>query len=156
MMQQWTTHSPEETMYFSKCLADYLKPGDCLTLSGDLGAGKTVFTKGLAKGLGIDEMVNSPTFTIVKEYHSGRIALYHMDVYRISDEEDIGLEDYFEQDGVTVIEWAENIPSWLPDDVLSIAVKRVNEQERTITCTAGGTRSERIYEEISKDERISH
>lgn len=155
-MHQWTTHSPEETMNFSEQMAVYLQPGDVLTLSGDLGAGKTIFTKGLAKGLGIREMVNSPTFTIVKEYHSGRLPLYHMDVYRISDDEDIGLEDYFEQDGVTVIEWAENIPSWLPDDVLSVVIERVNDHERIITCTANGSRSERINEEISKHERTSH
>ncbi|MDN3955795.1 tRNA (adenosine(37)-N6)-threonylcarbamoyltransferase complex ATPase subunit type 1 TsaE [Sporolactobacillus laevolacticus] len=155
-MHQWTTHSPEETMSFSEQMAVYLQPGDVLTLSGDLGAGKTIFTKGLAKGLGIREMVNSPTFTIVKEYHSGRLPLYHMDVYRISDDEDIGLEDYFEQDGVTVVEWAENIPSWLPDDVLSVVIERVNDHERIITCTANGSRSERINEEISKHERTSH
>lgn len=155
-MHQWTTHSPEETMNFSEQMAVYLQPGDVLTLSGDLGAGKTIFTKGLAKGLGIREMVNSPTFTIVKEYHSGRLPLYHMDVYRISDDEDIGLEDYFEQDGVTVVEWAENIPSWLPDDVLSVVIERVNDHERIITCTANGSRSERINEEISKHERTSH
>jgi tRNA threonylcarbamoyladenosine biosynthesis protein TsaE len=155
-MHHWTTHSPEETMNFSEQMAVYLQPGDVLTLSGDLGAGKTIFTKGLAKGLGIREMVNSPTFTIVKEYHSGRLPLYHMDVYRISDDEDIGLEDYFEQDGVTVIEWAENIPSWLPDDVLSVVIERVNDHERIITCTANGSRSERINEEISKHERTSH
>lgn len=155
-MHQWITHSPEETMNFSEQMAVYLQPGDVLTLSGDLGAGKTIFTKGLAKGLGIREMVNSPTFTIVKEYHSGRLPLYHMDVYRISDDEDIGLEDYFEQDGVTVVEWAENIPSWLPDDVLSVVIERVNDHERIITCTANGSRSERINEEISKHERTSH
>ncbi|MCO7128007.1 tRNA (adenosine(37)-N6)-threonylcarbamoyltransferase complex ATPase subunit type 1 TsaE [Sporolactobacillus shoreicorticis] len=154
-MHQWITHAPEETMHFSERLAVFLKPGDVLTLSGDLGAGKTVFTKGLAKGLGIQEMVNSPTFTIVKEYQSGRLPLYHMDVYRISDEEDIGLEDYFDQDGVTVIEWAENIPSWLPDDRLSITIERVNERERTITCKASGSRSKHINEEISNDERAS-
>jgi tRNA threonylcarbamoyladenosine biosynthesis protein TsaE len=154
-MHQWTTSSPEETMHFSERMAAYLQPGDVLTLSGDLGAGKTIFTKGLAKGLGIHEMVNSPTFTIVKEYHSGRLPLYHMDVYRISDEEDIGIEDYFEQDGVTVIEWAENIPSWLPDDVLSVVIERAGEHERTITCKANGDRSERINEEISNDERAS-
>lgn len=154
-MHQWTTSSPEETMHFSERMAAYLQPGDVLTLSGDLGAGKTIFTKGLAKGLGIREMVNSPTFTIVKEYHSGRLPLYHMDVYRISDEEDIGIEDYFEQDGVTVIEWAENIPSWLPDDVLSVVIERAGEHERTITCKASGDRSERINEEISNDERAS-
>ncbi|MCL1632867.1 tRNA (adenosine(37)-N6)-threonylcarbamoyltransferase complex ATPase subunit type 1 TsaE [Sporolactobacillus sp. CPB3-1] len=152
-MHQWITHSPGETIKFSTHLADYLQPGDVLTLSGDLGAGKTVFAKGLARGLGVREMVNSPTFTIVKEYRSGRMPLYHMDVYRISDEEDIGLEDYFDQGGVTVIEWAENIPSWLPDDLLSFIINRKSESERVITCRASGRRSKHIYEEIVNDER---
>jgi ATPase, YjeE family len=151
-MEQWIVHSPEETMALSEKLAGFLEPCDVLTLSGDLGAGKTVFTKGLAKGLGIREMVNSPTFTIIKEYRSGRLPLYHMDVYRISDEEDIGLEDYFDQDGVTVIEWAENIPSWLPPDYLNVAIRRVDEQSRKITFDAHGARSERLYREIMQDE----
>lgn len=87
-------------------LATLLKAGD-VPLEGDLGAGKTTFTKSLAKGLGIERNVNSPTFTIIKEYKSGRLPLYHMDVYRLGDEfEDLGFDEYFEGDGVTVVEWA--------------------------------------------------
>ncbi|WP_100489454.1 tRNA (adenosine(37)-N6)-threonylcarbamoyltransferase complex ATPase subunit type 1 TsaE [Sporolactobacillus pectinivorans] len=151
-MHQWIFHSPEETMAFSEKVAGYLMPDDVLTLSGDLGAGKTIFTKGLARGLDINEIVSSPTFTIVKEYRSGRLPLFHMDVYRISDEEDIGLEDYFEKGGVTVIEWAENIPSWIPDDCLNVEIARIDEHSRNITLSASGKRSESLYGEIVKDE----
>lgn len=151
-MEHRIVHSPEETMALAGKLAGLLKPDDVLTLSGDLGAGKTVFTKGLAKGLGIREMVSSPTFTIIKEYSSGRLPLYHMDVYRISDEEDIGLEDYFDQGGVAVIEWAENIPSWLPPDYLNVTISRVDEQTRKIIFNAHGRRSEQLCREITKDE----
>lgn len=149
---QWICHSPEETMALSERIAGYLQSGDVLTLSGDLGAGKTVFTKGLAKGLGISERVSSPTFTIVKEYMGGRVPLYHMDVYRINDDEDIGLEDYFDRGGVTVIEWAENIQSWLPKDYLSIAIKRIDDHNRKLTLMAHGRRAESLYREISENE----
>ncbi|RYM05225.1 tRNA (adenosine(37)-N6)-threonylcarbamoyltransferase complex ATPase subunit type 1 TsaE [Sporolactobacillus sp. THM7-7] len=137
-------------MTFSGKLSASLEPGDVLTLSGDLGMGKTVFTKGLAKGLGIEEMISSPTFTIVKEYFSGRMPLYHMDVYRITDEEDIGLEDYFDREGLTVIEWAEKIPSWLPEDYLNIKMERINDQNRRITLIPHGSRYERLCREIGK------
>ncbi|MFT8319247.1 MAG: tRNA (adenosine(37)-N6)-threonylcarbamoyltransferase complex ATPase subunit type 1 TsaE [Sporolactobacillus sp.] len=148
----WALHSPEETMAFAEKIADLLKPGMVLTLSGDLGAGKTIFTKGLAKGLGISEMVNSPTFTIIKEYRSGRLPLFHMDVYRITDDEDIGIEDYLAQDGVTVIEWAENIPSWLPEDYLSIRLVRSGDMDRELSLSAKGKEAERLCREIEKHE----
>ncbi|RYL87875.1 tRNA (adenosine(37)-N6)-threonylcarbamoyltransferase complex ATPase subunit type 1 TsaE [Sporolactobacillus sp. THM7-4] len=148
MMYTRNSHSPEETMAFAEKLSAYLQPGDVMTLSGDLGAGKTVFTKGLAKGLGVGGMVSSPTFTIVKEYTAGRLPLYHMDVYRISDEEDIGLEDYFDQDGVVVIEWAENIPSWLPEDFLNIVIERLSDHDRKLTIIPHGLRYERLCGEI--------
>lgn len=93
-------------MGFSEKLGSLLQPGDVLALEGDLGAGKTTFTKGLAKGLDIKRNVNSPTFTIIKEYH-GRLPLYHMDVYRVEDSfEDLGFDEYFDGNGVTVVEWA--------------------------------------------------
>lgn len=151
-MLQLKLRTPQETMAFAKRLASFLVPGTVLTLSGDLGAGKTIFTKGLAKGLGIHEMVNSPTFTIIKEYRSGRLPLFHMDVYRITDEEDIGIEDYYEQDGVTVIEWAENIPSWLPDNYLQIKISRSGENARELVLTAQGEEAGRLCREIEKNE----
>ena len=101
--------------------------GDVYCLSGDLGVGKTVFTQGFAKGLGIDEAVNSPTFTIIQEYESGRLPLYHFDVYRISDideMEEIGYEDYFFGNGVCLIEWAELIEELLPKERTTITIKK--------------------------------
>ncbi|RYL88485.1 tRNA (adenosine(37)-N6)-threonylcarbamoyltransferase complex ATPase subunit type 1 TsaE [Sporolactobacillus sp. THM19-2] len=155
-MKQWIVHSREETMNFAEKMAEHLTANDVLTLSGELGTGKTVFTKGLARGLGIKEMVSSPTFTVVKEYRSGRLPLFHMDVYRISDDEDIGLEDYYDQGGVTVIEWAENIPSWLPGDYLSVAIARTGQTERSLMLSAHGARSETLYREIMHDACTGH
>jgi tRNA threonylcarbamoyladenosine biosynthesis protein TsaE len=103
------------------------KAGEIYCLSGDLGTGKTVFTQGFAKGLGIDEVVSSPTFTIVQEYEGGRLPLYHFDVYRIADVdemEEIGYEDYFYGDGVCLIEWAELIEELLPGDRVMITIKK--------------------------------
>lgn len=154
-MYQWICASPEKTTAFSEKLAAYLQPGDVITLTGDLGAGKTTFTKGLAKGLGIHDTVNSPTFTIIKEYYGGRCPLYHMDVYRISDEEDIGIEDYYHQGGIVVIEWAENIPSWLPDEYLNISIDRIADKKRALVFSPHGRRFERLCKELLKNEHIS-
>lgn len=97
MKLTWTTKGADETKRIAAALATLVMPGDVLTLEGDLGAGKTTFSKGFAEGLGITRIVNSPTFTIIKEYTDGRLPLYHMDVYRMEDaEEDIGLVEYFE------------------------------------------------------------
>ncbi len=116
-------YSEEDTLNLANHLATLLKPRDVITLEGDLGAGKTTFTKGLAKGLGIKRTVNSPTFTIIKEYTNGRLPLYHMDVYRLSDSmEDLGFDEYFHGSGVTVIEWAHIIKDQLPEHLLAIAI----------------------------------
>ena len=126
-MLEWTTASTEETMLFAEALAKQLEPGTTLTLEGDLGAGKTTFTKGLAKGLGVKRVVNSPTFTIIKEYVGEAYPLYHMDVYRLDEEseEDLGFDDYFFGDGVTVVEWASRIQDSLPPDRLEIVIQRL-------------------------------
>ena len=103
------------------------KPGQIYTLNGDLGAGKTIFTKGMAAGLGIEEPVSSPTFTIVQEYSGGRLPLYHFDVYRIGDPEEmeeIGYDDYFFGEGVCLIEWAELIRELLPERVISVSIEK--------------------------------
>ena len=102
---------------FAASLGPQLQAGDVLLLDGDLGAGKTSFTKGLAKGLGITDYVKSPTFTIVREYRHGRLPLYHMDLYRLEDggAEDLGLEEYFEGDGVSVVEWPDFLGLSEPD-----------------------------------------
>lgn len=132
------TRSEEETKKVAKQLATHIKKGDVITLEGDLGVGKTTFTKGLAKGLQVDRTVTSPTFTIVKEYE-GRLPLYHIDAYRLEhSDEDIGLEEYVYGDGVSVIEWAIFIEDFLPKERLHISLERVGEKERKITLQAIG------------------
>ncbi|WP_421382877.1 tRNA (adenosine(37)-N6)-threonylcarbamoyltransferase complex ATPase subunit type 1 TsaE [Bacillus salacetis] len=142
------TSSPEQTGEFAGRLAELLQENDVLTLEGDLGAGKTTFTKGLAKGLGIKRNVNSPTFTIIKEYQ-GRLPLYHMDVYRLDDSfEDLGFDEYFNGGGVTVVEWAHLIKEQLPDERLAISILRKSDQERTILLEPAGNRYEMLCKEI--------
>ncbi|NLC17931.1 MAG: tRNA (adenosine(37)-N6)-threonylcarbamoyltransferase complex ATPase subunit type 1 TsaE [Clostridiales bacterium] len=118
--------SREDTFRLGVSLGEKAKKGEIYCLSGDLGVGKTVFTQGFAKGLGIEEAVSSPTFTIVQQYQ-GRLPLYHFDVYRISDideMEEIGYEEYFYGEGVCLIEWAELIEELLPDDRIWIRIKK--------------------------------
>ncbi len=141
-------HSAEETMEFAVRLSEQLQPKDVIALEGDLGAGKTTFTKGLAKGLGITRAVSSPTFMIVKEY-KGRLPLYHMDVYRLEDTfEDLGFDEYFEGDGVTVIEWAHLIKPQLPDELLYIHLYHHGDQERKMVLEPIGKRYEQLCKEI--------
>lgn len=126
------TTSPEETFEAGKQLGLLAKPGDVYTLNGDLGVGKTVFTKGIAKGLGITEHVNSPTFTIVQVYESGRLPFYHFDVYRIGDIEEmdeIGYEDYFYGDGVCIVEWAELVAELIPSTAKKITIEKNLEKD---------------------------
>ncbi|WP_071396430.1 tRNA (adenosine(37)-N6)-threonylcarbamoyltransferase complex ATPase subunit type 1 TsaE [Bacillus tuaregi] len=138
----------EDTQDFSKRLASFLQPGDVITLEGDLGAGKTAFTKGLAVGLGIKRNVNSPTFTIIKEYH-GTMPLYHMDVYRLEDAyEDLGFEEYFSGDGVTVVEWAHLIEEQLPHERLDIYIYHQGNDTRRLVIKPVGERYEHLCKEI--------
>lgn len=121
------TNSPRETKELGKKMAERAKPGDVFTLVGDLGVGKTVFTQGIAEGLGIVEPVNSPTFTIVQEYESGRMPFYHFDVYRIGDPEEmdeIGFDDYIYGDGLCLIEWADLIEEILPEKRVAIRIEK--------------------------------
>lgn len=142
------TNSKEETLQFSKELAQKLQPGDVITLEGDLGAGKTTFTKGLAVGLDIYKNVSSPTFTIIKEYN-GRLPLYHMDVYRLEDSyEDLGFDEYFEGQGVTVVEWAHLIEEQLPNELLQIKITHGEENSRSLTITPKGKRYEMLCKEL--------
>jgi len=123
----WDSFSEKETAQIAENLAKQVKAGDVYCLSGDLGVGKTVFTKGFAKGLGIKEPVNSPTFTIMQIYEEGHLPLYHFDVYRIEDVEEmeeIGYEDYFYGEGVCFIEWAELIKEILPSDCKKIRIEK--------------------------------
>jgi len=144
-----------ETQYFAKKLAKYLQPNQVITLEGDLGAGKTTFTQGLAKGLGIIQIVNSPTFTIIKEYQ-GRIPLYHMDVYRLEGgDEDLGFDDYFYGEGVTVIEWPSIISDYLPDNFLHIQISKVSEQSRILSLEPKGQEYIELCEEFISNENFS-
>jgi tRNA threonylcarbamoyladenosine biosynthesis protein TsaE len=120
------THSFEETVEFGKRLGAKLESGDVICLSGDLGTGKTALTNGIAKSLGIDSYITSPTFTLVNEYE-GRLPLYHFDVYRISDPDemfDIGFEEYLNGEGITIIEWGEQINEILPKEIIRVNIKK--------------------------------
>ncbi|MDD4565637.1 MAG: tRNA (adenosine(37)-N6)-threonylcarbamoyltransferase complex ATPase subunit type 1 TsaE [Eubacteriales bacterium] len=127
-------HNELYTKRFGIELAQKLKPGDIIALIGDLGTGKTTLTKSIAEGLGITEMITSPTFTIVREYMSGRIPLYHFDVYRLSSAEEmneLGYEEYFFGQGVCVIEWADKIMELIPQGSIIIRIEYgINEEER--------------------------
>ncbi len=121
------TNSPEETFALGRQIGEQAKPGEVYTLIGDLGVGKTVFTQGLAAGLGITEAVNSPTFTIVQVYEDGRVPFYHFDVYRIGDVEEmdeVGYEDYVYGEGVSLIEWANLIEEILPEHYRRITIEK--------------------------------
>ena len=121
------THDPEETFEVGRKIGMNAKPGQIYTLTGDLGVGKTVFTQGVAAGLGITEPVNSPTFTIIQEYEDGRLPFYHFDVYRIGDleeMEEIGYDDYFFGQGICHIEWAELIEEILPEKRIEVTIEK--------------------------------
>lgn len=146
-----TLRDAKETQQFAERLARHLESGDLLTLEGDLGAGKTTFTQGLARGLEITDVVNSPTFTIIKEY-AGRLPLYHMDVYRVGDDVDsLGLDEYFFGDGVCVVEWASLIQDVLPENRLELTLSIEHEQNRVCRITPKGKRYEELCEELGKD-----
>ena len=140
-MMQITTHSADETQALGQKLASRLAPGDVIAYFGDLGAGKTAFTRGLAQGLGITDPVTSPTYTIVNEYLSGRIPLFHFDMYRLSSSDelfDIGWEDYLSRGGVCAGEWGENVEDALQDAIRVTIEKDADEPDtRHITITGG-------------------
>jgi tRNA threonylcarbamoyladenosine biosynthesis protein TsaE len=145
---QYISNNADQTKAFAKKLASYLQPGDVIALEGDLGAGKTTFTKGLAEGLEITKNVNSPTFTIIKEY-KGTMPLFHMDVYRLENsDEDLGFEEYFEGIGVTAVEWAHLIKDQLPPELLTIYLTHSNEGARNIKLVPAGKRYEELCKEI--------
>lgn len=142
---QIQTHSPEETEAVGRKLAAQLQPGDVLAYYGDLGAGKTAFTRGLASGLGVTETVTSPTYTIVDEYLSGRLPLFHFDMYRLGSADelfDIGWEDYLARGGVCAVEWSENVEDALRDAIhITIEKDPLEPDTRRITIE-GGSRFE--------------
>lgn len=131
-----TTNSAEETMALAEQIGARLHAGDVIAYFGGLGVGKTAFTRGLAKGMGLPDVVSSPTFAIVQEYHGGGLSLYHFDMYRIDgamDLESTGFYDYPLDEGVFAIEWSENIRSELPADCIRITIQRTAEEQRKIT-----------------------
>lgn len=138
-MRELIIRNEEDTKQFALTLANTLEKGDVIALVGNLGTGKTTLTKYIAKGLGIDDMITSPTFTIVQEYKSGRLPLYHFDVYRIMDIEEMyemGYEEYFFGDGVSIVEWADQIEEIIPEDAKVIFIEYgSNEGERIYKCT---------------------
>lgn len=138
---------------FAASLGPHLQAGDVLLLDGDLGAGKTSFTKGLAKGLGIMDYVKSPTFTIIREYRHGRLPLYHMDLYRLEDggAEDLGLEEYFEGDGVSVVEWPDFLGLSEPETDLLIHFQKDDNSDTTrhLELVPRGPRYEALLQSFS-------
>ena len=130
-MYHFISNSEEDTMNFAKNLASYLKKGDVIVLSGELGCGKTKFTEGILKYFGLEEEISSPTFTIVNEYHKDENNIYHFDVYRLSDVEEfyeIGGEEYF-SDGICIIEWGEIVEEALPKEYLKIKFSKTEEND---------------------------
>ena len=136
---EFITNSPAETEAVGEALGKRLQPGTVLAYRGDLGAGKTAFTRGLAKGLGCTDMVTSPTYTIVNEYLSGRMPLFHFDMYRLASSDDlwdIGWEDYLERGGVCAVEWSENVADAM-EDAITVCIQKLGEDSRKITITGG-------------------
>ena len=136
---EFITNSAQETEQVGQALGARLQPGTVLAYEGDLGAGKTAFTRGLARGLGATEQVTSPTYTIVNEYLSGRIPLFHFDMYRLTSADDlwdIGWEDYLERGGVCAVEWSENVRDAL-EDAITVRIEKLGEESRKITITGG-------------------
>ena len=152
-MESLTLTNRDATIALGKKIGQQLVAGDVLVLDGDLGAGKTTFTKGLAAGLEIPDIIKSPTFTIIHEYQDGRLPLYHMDAYRLENggAEDLGLEEYFDGDGVSVVEWAEFVEDELPTDFLAIHFKRTaDENKRVLEFEPHGQHFDQIVKSVVK------
>ncbi|MDD5980363.1 MAG: tRNA (adenosine(37)-N6)-threonylcarbamoyltransferase complex ATPase subunit type 1 TsaE [bacterium] len=140
-----TTHNENETTLLAQNFESEKFPNMVICLNGDLGSGKTVFAKGFASALGIDETITSPTFTIVKEYYGGEMPFFHMDVYRLDEGNvEINFDEYFVKKGVTIIEWADLVKEELPEERLDISIKIIDEDKRLFVIRPIG----RIYEEL--------
>lgn len=138
---KFITHSAEETIQTAEKIAETLKAGDVVAYSGGLGAGKTTFTRGLAKGLGLGDVVTSPTFAIVNEYRGEKLTLYHFDMYRIENSDDLestGYYDYPLAESIFAVEWSENIADVLPENTIYIDIRSIDENTREITVKKGG------------------
>lgn len=152
---EFLSHSPADTQAFGRRLADRLQPGDVVLLEGDLGAGKTCLAQGICAGLGVAAAVSSPTFTIIHEYE-GRLPVYHLDAYRLTDPsgaETLGLEEILGGDGVALVEWAERIPEYIPADRLRVELQPVPAQGadvRRLLISGQGPRAAALAEELSR------
>lgn len=149
MQYKITTYSEDETMELAQNIESEKFPNMVICLIGDLGSGKTVFTKAFALALGINENITSPTFNIIKEYDNAEMKLFHMDVYRLSDtKQDIGIGEYFTKRGVCIIEWADLIEDILPKNRLDIKIKMVDEDTRQFIITPHGSKYEDLCERV--------
>lgn len=158
------TKEPEETFALGERLAPYLRPGMIITLSGELGAGKTIFAKGMAKGFRVAEQVTSPTFTIINEYQ-GTLPLYHIDAYRLEENseeeiEELGLDEYFYSSGITLIEWPEMINNYLPQSYLRINIEKIMDESgselRVVNFTPIGNAWDNVIGEFKDNESIGN
>ena len=148
MIKEFFTKNNLETIEVGKILGSKLKENDVVLLIGDLSAGKTTFTKGIGQALGVKRVINSPTFTIVKEYSGEELKLYHLDLYRLEGvNNDFDLEEYFTMGGISVIEWPYQVKEILPNEYVLVTIERINEEERKIIVETIGDRYNNLFEE---------
>ena len=146
-MKTFITKNQEETIAVGEKLGKLLKPGDVVLLTGDLSAVKTTFTKGIGKAIGVKKIINSPTFTIVKEYRGDEFTLYHLDLYRLDGlNQDFDLEEYIQSDGICVIEWPYQVKELIPDEYIKVSLKLTGESNRSIEITFVGDRYKDLEE----------
>jgi len=145
---KYTSKSIEDTMELAENIESEKFPGMVICLEGELGSGKTVFVKGFAGSLGIEETITSPTFTLIKEYNTSEMPLYHMDVYRAENIESIGLADYFNKEAICIIEWADLIEEHLPKERLQIRFKIIDEDTRVLVLTPHGEKYEDLVNSV--------
>ncbi len=153
MELELVTGSPEETQEFGRRLGELAEPGDVFLMMGDLGSGKTCLTQGIARGLGVKEHALSPTFVIMREMH-GRLPLYHVDLYRLDrleETEDLGLDDYFYGEGVSVVEWAEKALALMPPERLIVRIDYLSDTERRMRLLPQGKRYEHIVRRLKRE-----
>ncbi len=145
MNYKYTSRSEDDTLEIAENIESEKFPGMVICLNGELGSGKTVFVKGFAQALEVKETITSPTFSLIKEYNDGELPLYHMDLYRLEDKKnDIGLLDYFNKDGICIIEWPEMLEEDLPEERLDITFKVVGEETRILVFTPHGSQYEDV------------
>ena len=149
MNYKYTSRCEEDTLELAENIESEKFPGMVICLNGELGSGKTVFVKGFAKALGIQETITSPTFSLVKEYHDGEMPLFHMDVYRMEDsKENFGLDDYLNQEGICIIEWPEMIEEQLPEERLDVKIKVIDDDVRVFVFTPYGEQYEELCQGV--------